>query len=498
MSLRRNIVANYASQIYVAIVGIAMLPLYVRYLGVEAYGLIGFYTMMQSWFSMLDLGLSPTISRETAKYFGGGLSGREFRQLFRSLSVIFVLVAIVGGGGIALFSADIATRWLKFKLLPLREVVIAIQVMGVTAALRWLGGLYRGVVSGAERQVSLAAITALIATLRFFAVFASMWFFGYTPRVFFLHQLAVAAVEIALLAVSSYRLLPRHDEIVGVTRWSLDSVKPLLKFSLTIAFTSAVWIAVTQSDKLILSGLLDLADYGYFSLAVTVAGGITMVIAPISAAVTPRLARLHVEGRHDELLVMYRKATRLTTAVAGTITVALVICAEEALYAWTGNRALANKAARILQLYAVGNGLLAVGAFPFYLQYARGNLSYHLIGNLLIAIFLFPALVIAARQFGAVGAGYVWVAMNVLYLFLWVAYVHHKLTPGLHVHWMWSDIGRTLAPILALGATIFAAKPLIETRVEGLIFSLISGLILATPSLFQFRRERRDLVPVRA
>ena len=73
MSLRNNIVANYASQIYVTLIAIVVVPLYIRYLGVEAYGLIGFFAMLQSWFSLLDMGLTPTMARETSRFHGGAL-----------------------------------------------------------------------------------------------------------------------------------------------------------------------------------------------------------------------------------------------------------------------------------------------------------------------------------------------------------------------------------------------------------------------------------------
>jgi O-antigen/teichoic acid export membrane protein len=48
-----------------------MVPLYLKYMGAEAYGLIGFFSMIQVWFAILDMGLSPTVARETARYKGG-------------------------------------------------------------------------------------------------------------------------------------------------------------------------------------------------------------------------------------------------------------------------------------------------------------------------------------------------------------------------------------------------------------------------------------------
>ena len=71
MSLKHNILSNYVSQIYVTVIGIVMVPLYLKYMGAEAYGLVGFFAMLQAWFQLLDMGLTPTMSRETARYRGG-------------------------------------------------------------------------------------------------------------------------------------------------------------------------------------------------------------------------------------------------------------------------------------------------------------------------------------------------------------------------------------------------------------------------------------------
>jgi len=279
LSLKKNIIANYASQLYVTAVGILILPLYIKYMGAEAYGLVGFFTMLQAWFALLDLGLTPTIGRETARYRGGAMSALAYRQLFRALSLIFASIALIGGCGLWLFAEGIATRWLKVSELPMSEVILAVQIMAISVALRWMGGLYRGVISGSERLVWLSAFNALIATLRFIAVFASMWLYGFTPYVFFLHQLAVALLEVSGLFLMSCFLLPARSSLEQPIGWSIRPVKPFLKFALTIAFTSSVWVLVTQTDKLILSGILPLAEYGYFTLAVLVASGIMVISA---------------------------------------------------------------------------------------------------------------------------------------------------------------------------------------------------------------------------
>lgn len=485
MSLKSNVAANYASQIYTTLIGIVLVPLYVQTMGAEAYGLVGFFAMLQAWFNLLDLGLTPTIARESARYCGGAMSALAYRRLYRSLGLIFAVVAIVGGVALLLAADTVARQWLKPSSLPAAEVSAAIRIMAVCVALRWMGGLYRGVVSGSERLVWLSGFSALIATLRFAGVFASMAIWGFTPIVFFWHQLAVAVFEAVVLLLMCHRLLPAARGLGEAIGWSFKPVQPLLRFSLTIAFTSSVWVLVTQTDKLILSGVLPLAEYGIFTLAVLVAGGITIISGPISSALMPRMARLHAEGRHSEVRRLYDLSAQFVSVVAGSLAVTLLVCAESLLFAWTGDARLSAEAAPVLRLYAVGNGLLALGAFPYYLQYARGNLRYHLIGNLVLVLVLVPAICVAALMAGGVGAGWAWAAMNALYLLVWVGYVHSKLEPGLHGPWLAGNVFAILVPTLGVGLLLGAWPSAMGTRwlEGGRTLGVAAGcLLLATLS----------------
>lgn len=474
MSLQKNIFANYISQLYVTAAGILTLPLYVKYMGAEAYGLVGFFTMLQAWFALLDLGLTPTIARETARYHGGAMSQLQYRQLFRALSLIFCSIALIGGSALLLIAEEIASRWLKVTALPMREVITAIQIMAVCVSLRWMGGLYRGVLTGSERLVWLSAFNALIATLRFVAVFGTMWSYGYTPTVFFAHQLVVALLELIGLFLMSCRLLPTRSDVQSRIGWSIHPVEPYLKFALSIAFTSSVWVLVTQTDKLILSGILPLAEYAYFTLAVLAANGILIISGPISNAILPRLTRLHAEGKHENMIQVYRNATQLVTVIAGSATITIATFAEQLLAAWTSDMHLAAQAAPILRLYAIGNGFLTLAAFPYYLQYAKGNLRYHIYGNLVTLLILIPAIIVAATYYGSVGAGYVWAGLNGLFLLSWVAYVHHKLEPGLHHTWLIKDFFLICLPGLLIAQAASTFLPMGDIRVQNLLY--IAGL----------------------
>lgn len=493
MSLKKNIAASYASQLYVTVIGIFLVPLYIAYMGAEAYGLVGFFAMLQAWFNLLDLGLSPTIARESARYHGGALAPLAYRQLLRALTLIFMVIVVLGGGGLWLFSKEIAVRWLNANVLTEDVLIFSVQVMAVSVAMRWLGGLFRGVITGAERLVWLSTYNAMIATLRFVMVFASMAVWGYTPTVFFLHQLVIAVFELVGLYFFSRTLLPlksmlSHQQI----GWSFAPVMRLLKFSMGIALSSSVWVMVTQTDKLILSGMLPLAEYGYFTLAVLVANGILIMGGPITNSIMPRMARLHAENKENELIHLYRQATQLVVVIAGSAAITIAIFAEPLLFAWTGDITIAQNASTILQLYAIGNGLLIVGAFPYYLQYARGNIKYHNIGNMLTLLILIPCIIYFSSKFGATGAAWTWMLFHLSGVLLWSAFVHARLQPNFHYRWISKDVLFVVIPVaisLELLQLTFESS-LTRLQATGLVFSAaILALVVSLLCASDIRKQ---------
>ena len=453
MSITRNIAAGYVGQLYATLIGILLVPLYVEYMGVEAYGLVGFFTMLQGWFMLLDMGLTPTIGRAAARYNGGAIDALALRRLLRAFEGIFVVVGVAGAVALVAAAGTIAGHWLKVQQLDLVEVQRAIELMAMIIALRWLCGLYRGAISGFERIVWLNGFNVVVATLRFVVVIPFLVHVGATPSHFFAYQLGVAVIEAAVLVAKTYRLLPAVD-LAGCIRWQWAPVRGVMRFALSAAFTSVVWVLVTQSDKLILSGLIPLADYAYFTLAVLMASGIALLSSPITSAILPRLTRMQAQGNIAGLNQLYRNATQLVMVIALPIVLVLAFFPTQVLTAWTGKAEVAANAAPILMLYAVGNGILALAAFPYFLQVAHGELRLHLIGNVLFVLLFVPLLLLAVTRFGMIGAGYAWIIANLLPFVAWLPIVHHRYFKGQHRDWLLKDIAAIVVLPLACAALL--------------------------------------------
>jgi O-antigen/teichoic acid export membrane protein len=344
----------------------------------------------------------------------------------------------------------------------------------------------------------LSGLNSLVATLRFVAVVPVLMFISASPRAFFSFQLVVALFELLALAWIAYRLLPAmpHGQRI---KWEWAPLKPVLKFSLSIAFTSSVWVMVTQTDKLVLSKILPLADYGYYAVAVLAASGIMVISGPVSSALMPRMARLQAQGQTKEVIEVYRQATQLITVIALPAAMVMVFFPAEVLWAWTGDAQLVAKVAPVLRLYAGGYAFLAVGAFPYYLQYARGDLRLHVIGNALFVLTLVPSIIWAATRYGMLGAGWAWLISNASYFFAWVPLVHRRHAPGLHMRWVINDVLKLLLPALLLSALMGAWLRFSDNRAvlatelaSAAVFLLVTSTMFSDGLLRQLKTGSRS------
>lgn len=494
MSMSRNIAANYISQFYVAFVGIFLVPVYMRLMGAEAYGLVAFFVMLQAWFQLLDFGLTATISRETARYLGGGLDALALRRLMRSLEGCFWAIGIAAAAVMAFAAGGVADRWLNIRELPHREVELSLALMGLTVATRWVSGLYRGAMSGLERQVWLSMFNICVVTARFVGVVPVLLFVGPEPVNFFLYQTVVSVVELGVLLACSYAAVPLPKG--ASNRWSWAPMRSVLRFSSTVAFTSAVWVLVTQTDKLLLSKFLPLQDYGFFTAAVLVASSITMVNGPVTQALLPRITILSQKGDMAAVVSLYRQATQGIAAIAGSVSLVMAVFSRQILWVWTGDMTFATGYAPVLALYAIGNGFLALAAFPYYLQYAKGDLRLHLWGNVVFVLVLMPAIVLATARFGAIGAGVVWASTNILFFFAWTPIVHRRFVPGLHGRWLVEDVLKVLGlPVLAAPLLWFSRELPLDRMGWGI---LVLGSALTSMGLALWRSHalRSHLHPI--
>lgn len=465
--MKRILISSYLAQGYISLIGIALMPIYLHYMGIEAIGLVGFFLMLQSWFQLLDLGLTPTLSREMSLFCAGVYNAQVVLQRLRSLEWILGGLAILAIVSFWFFQSWIAVNWLKVQSLNIDLVATCVFMMGLAGILRWLTGLYRAGLIGLEKQLWVNGALVILTTIKFVVVLPVIALSNSPSLAFFKFQVLIALVELSIFARVLYRSLGGHPKSILPCSVALKAMWPTAS---AMAFMAGMWVFLTQIDKLILSRVLSLEAFGYFTLAVAVAGGVLILVPPLNQVLQPRMTILVAQGQDDELRELYHTATQIAAVALTVLGGGLALFARPLLWAWTGNQMVAAEAAPILFWYSLSNILIGLLVLPFMLQFAHGYLRLHVIGNFILALTLVPALVLATLNYGAVGAGIVFFMANLLFLLFWVPLAHRRLMPRAVWEWPLQDI---LPIVLASLLVLWVASLLLPIETERLITGLL-------------------------
>ncbi len=428
--------------------GLAFIPLYIQYLGMEAYGLIGLFAVMQAWLSLLDMGMTPTLGREMARFTGGTHSAQSIRDLLRSIEVVALGVAVSIAAGIWAASGWLASDWLKAENLSVETVAQAFTVMGVVTALRFVEGIYRSSIVGLQRQVLFNVVNSAMATLRGFGAVAILVWVSPTIEAFFLWQGIVSVLTLFMLAWATYHALPKADQ---AGRFSLQVLQRIGRFAGGMMGITFLSLLLMQVDKIVLSKLLNLSDYGYYMLAATVAGALYMVISPIGQAWFPRLSELHALHDQPGLIATYHQGAQLVSVTMGSAAVVLIVFAEQILHLWTQDAELARRTATLVSLLALGNLLNGLMWIPYQAQLAHGWTGLATRINIIAVLIIVPAILWAAPRYGAEGAAWVWVCLNAGYVLIGIHFMYRKILQTEKWHWYKNDL------ILPLSAAVITA-----------------------------------------
>lgn len=443
--------------------GVMFVPVYIRYLGIEAYGVIGLFATLQGMLVILDLGMTPTLTREIARFTGGERDVVGVRDLLRSVEIVAAIVGIVAALIIWAASGWLSHSWLRAQSIPPAELARALTVMGIVAALRFVEGIFRGAILGLHRQITYNAIAATMATLRGVGAIIVLANMSRTLDAFFVWQGIVSILTLSALAAATYAALPRADRS---GRFSLDALKSIWRFAAGMLGISLLALMLTQIDKILLSRLLSLAALGHYMLATVAAGSLETMVAPLFQAVTPRMSRLHAANDEAGFVTLYHAGSQLVAVTAGAAGIVLIGFADLVLTAWTSDPALSAQVTPFLQLLSLGYLLNVLMWMPYQAQLANRWTSLMLRINLVAVLLLIPALLWAVPRFGAISAALVWVMLNAGYIFIGVHLMHRRILPHEKWRWYWQD---TVVPLACAGAVVALLRWIFISQADGRI-----------------------------
>jgi O-antigen/teichoic acid export membrane protein len=485
----RNLIANFVGRGWAFLINLIVAPLLIKLLGIESYGLIGFYTTLYGVINLLDFGVSPTINRELAQYSVDETQNNRGRDLVRTLEIGYWMIGILLGITVFWGAPIIANNWLQTSKLPIDALVYSIRLMGFLVVLEWPFTFYQGSLLGLQKHVLLNAINITNSLLKFGGALIILKFISPTIDAFFTWQIIVSTVIITLEIVMVWRNLP-HSE--GRPHFDLHLLERIWKFALSLNLISFISLIINQMDKVLVSHYFTLDIFGYYNLATMVSGGFTFLVSPFNLTYFPRLSTLVAQKDEIGFRRVYHQSCQLVSVSILPAATIGALYAEKIIQIWTGNPSIASKTAPIATLLIIGTAIHSLSNMPYYAQIAHGWTRLSLTINI-ISLPLILLLIFALKSlFGIYGVAGMWVVYNLALLCTSVPLMHRRILQGEFGTWFWKDAILPLFVCMLFAGVILLLEYFGIEMLNSIPWLLVSSIFIEAVILLivPFTREK--------
>lgn len=433
---------NLLAQALPSLAAVASIPILLANLGPAAFGFLALAYVLVGYFSILDFGISRSLTRSVAQRIGRG----EITES-REVATLGLLLLLALSLPMALAAYLATPIWLgqfgqQDQALLVGSASIALAIAASIPAIM-IFQAQRGIVEAAGEFRTSSIVKTASGTL-IYALPALASF--HTNR---LEVLLWAIVAARVTGILAYAVLASDT-----LRWRLpQSMKPglreLMTFGAWITLSSLLSPVMIYADRFFIGHGSSLEQAGIYAVAFDVLTKLLVIPAAVAGAVYPMAA----QQDHD---AQQTAAIFLRGLLLVSIPLALILSAlmpfSQPLLAWWIDANLAAALQTTVPILAIGVMLNALAHIPYAIVQAGGDARTPALLHAVELPFYVVALLYCLSHWGIAGAAAAWAARAGLDLALltWLAGRRKGLRPAA------DNLRAFAAPVGAMLVTITA------------------------------------------
>lgn len=467
LRIPKNVLINFVGGAWAGLLIVLTTPFFVARLGLEGFGLIGFWQLLIYLSMVLDFGFGTACARELARLHDSG-NGQAAR---RGLLAVFErpVLGIACAMAVTLFAVatPVAGQWLHVTDYPAGDVVRALQWMSLSVAGQFLAGFYANGLAGLQRMATMNVLQALNNGLRFLGGALIAWLVRDIVA-FFAFQAFVGVLNALLTRVWLVRTIGPAQRL-GPTAFRL---REFTRFSGGMFVTAVFGALLSNADRLAVSFLLPAEALGKYSVSLTAIGLLQMFVFAFHRAYFPRFSQLSAAGDLEVLKRTYYDACALVGMVLVPVGLVFLLFTPELFVVWLGwSDASTVSVSRYLVLGFVLSGVMWL---PAAYQQALGRTRLHAMLMAATLALGIPLMVWAILRWGMTGAATLMFVHGVIQVTIALWLMNRALFPGENLLWYRRVL---VAPLLTCVLPVAISAYLIPT---GLSRLALATWILAT------------------
>ena len=416
----KNTFFNFIGQILPIIAAIFGVPILIKYLGNERFGILSILWLLMWYSTMLDLGLG----RATTKFVSSALARGELKDVSK---IVWTSVLVQATVGVLLAMVFLSLTPLMvgkvLKITPelIPEAKTSFYFISISIPVILVSTSFQGVLEAYQRfdLINFVLVPAKIGVLVLSIAGAVL-------------NLKLTGIVILLIAMRVFMI---------IALFILDlKVSPLMKnrFELDLKLLSRLfsfggWITVvnvinpilTYIDRFLIGAILSIGVLAYYTAPFEAVQRLWIIPASLVITLFPAFSLLDGRDQSDEISNLFSKSVRLTFVVLFPIVFVLSFFSFEILKLWLGYEFAVNSS-NVFKFLAFGILINSIAGFPAILLQGIGRPDITAKVYFAELVFYIPFVSFLIYKFGILGAGLGWMTRQIVDLILLYRIVFKK------------------------------------------------------------------------
>lgn len=387
-----NTLWSLAGNVVPALTAILFIPLLIKAMGVELFGLLTIIWIMIGYFSILDFGLGRSVTLLISQSLGSGRDN-DCQRIYSTALPVALLLGAIACVCLYTLSGYIVNDFLKVSPEAIAEASLAIAVVSITLPFAVLSVMLRGVLEsyGDFKGVNVSKLIMGIVTFA-----GPYWVYVLTES----FSWSVVALLIARAGLClSYFLRTRPYIKYRANEFRSAFLAQLFSVGGWMTVSNLISPLMTYLDRFFIGGVFSVAVVAYYATPYELVTKLIIFPASLMAVFFPVAAAMLMQDKKEQLRMQAAKYVQVIFVVMCAALAVVFFGGREILSLWVGEE-FGNRSYWVMVILGVGVVFNAMAQVYFVVLQAAGLSSIpakiHLceapvyIISLLVAVEYFP------------------------------------------------------------------------------------------------------------
>ncbi len=396
----KNSVYNLLGYLLPIVFAIVFIPIIIRGLGDEKFGVLNLAWIVIGYFSFFDFGLSRTLTKVVAEK----ISLREpdtIPKVFWTSFYLTIGFSLIGTVLILLTANFLVVDVFKISSNLQKDSISTFYLLALSLPIVTTSASLRGFLE-AYHRFSIASIIKVVLGILTFTVPAIVLIFS---NKLFLIVLFLVIVRLFIWLVYLAQCFRINPEIKQIRSIDTDTIKPLLKISSWMTVSNLIGPLIIYVDRFLIGALISAVAITYYATPYELITKILVIPSAIVGVLFPTFSAASTNLESSKKI--FDGGVKFIFLLIFPVVLVIIPFSNEILTIWLNQR-FATESSFVLQILSLGVIINSIAYVPFTYLQGVGRPDVPAKIHILELSFYLVGMWFAIQYFGINGAALVW------------------------------------------------------------------------------------------